>query len=208
MEQSTTFAKRLKDARIKAGMTQSDLAEKSGVTSASISAYESADGTKGKNPSLENARSIAESLGVSLDWLCGLSNENQCRENALQSTITLRDLLRYLVPLMECGICSVENVQTMLDEYNPYTEAMEKVNFESTKIEFTNYHIHSVLIGISKLIELKNSKLLPEATYRISADGIMERSKYIFMDLKSGNVSNATVFLDIPTDDSDDIFKL
>ena len=68
--------------------------------------------------------------------------------------------------------------------------------------------LRSVLIGISKLIELKNSKLLPEATYRISADGIMERSKYIFMDLKSGNVSNATVFLDIPTDDSDDIFKL
>ena len=99
MEQRTLFAKRLKDARIKAGLTQGELSKKAGMTAASVSAYESSDGTKGKNPSLENAKSLAEALGVSLDWLCGMSEKPQDCENFIQDTMSLRDLLRCLVPL-------------------------------------------------------------------------------------------------------------
>ena len=72
MSESTLFAQRLKQARTDKKMKQSELSEISGVSIATISAYESADGTKGKNPSLENARSLAKALGISLDWLCGM----------------------------------------------------------------------------------------------------------------------------------------
>lgn len=72
MAQLTIFAKRLKEARSQAGLKQRDLAGKASITTASISAYESSDGTKGKNPTLENAKALAEALNVSLDWLCDL----------------------------------------------------------------------------------------------------------------------------------------
>lgn len=72
---SDIFAERLRQTRQKNGLTQEELAKKSGVSKSTISLYENPDGEKGKNPSLDNAMRIAESLGVSLDWLCGLSDQ-------------------------------------------------------------------------------------------------------------------------------------
>lgn len=65
-----TFAKRLREARQKAGLTQAELAKKADTTAATVSSYEST-GTI-KKASLDLAISFAEALGVSLDWLCGL----------------------------------------------------------------------------------------------------------------------------------------
>lgn len=70
---NTVFAERLREARTAAKLTQADLSKKAGVTAATISAYESADGSKGKNPSLDNALKLAAALNVSLDWLCGFT---------------------------------------------------------------------------------------------------------------------------------------
>lgn len=67
------FAQRLRLARNLCGMTQKELAEKIGTTSAAISAYESVDDSKRNTPTLENLIAIARVLGVSLDYLCGLS---------------------------------------------------------------------------------------------------------------------------------------
>lgn len=210
LEQITIFARRLREARIKAGLKQSDLAEKTGITAASISAYESSDGAKGKNPSLENAKKIASVLNVSLDWMCGITNENIRLESSNRDTTTLRNFLSYLVPLIECGVCTVEKVQTEIADYNPYTECVEGIVHESVKIEFDNYDIQSVITGIGKLVELRNSKLLPNEAYRISADGIMERSKYIHIDLNSGRVNCVTEFLDsqYSFDQTEEPFKL
>lgn len=69
----SVFAQNLKEAREKAGLKQNELAEKVGITPTTISAYE-----KSKiKPSLENAAAIAEELKVSLDWLCGISADEQ-----------------------------------------------------------------------------------------------------------------------------------
>lgn len=64
------FSKRLKEAREAKGLNQKVLAERVGVTPASLSAYEK----DGKNPSLNVAAELARECGVSLDWLCGLSD--------------------------------------------------------------------------------------------------------------------------------------
>lgn len=66
------FSERLKQARIDAGMTQAELAKESGLSCASISAYEKG----GKTPSVSIAAAIARVLRVSLDWLVGL-DDNQ-----------------------------------------------------------------------------------------------------------------------------------
>lgn len=64
------FSDRLKTRRTEKGLSQADLAKAVGVSAATISSYETPNGTK--IPALDKAEAIAEALGVSLDWLCGL----------------------------------------------------------------------------------------------------------------------------------------
>lgn len=56
----------IKALRTEAGLSQRDLAGMIGVTAASLSAYERGTQT----PSIEVVASIAETLGVRIDWLC------------------------------------------------------------------------------------------------------------------------------------------
>ena len=106
---NTIFAKRLKEARTAAGLTQGELSKTAGVTAATISAYESADGTKGKNPSLDNALKLAQALHISLDWLCGSVVTNE------QFRIT--DFLKMFVKLSQHCRISIDNVD-FADESN------------------------------------------------------------------------------------------
>lgn len=85
------FSERLKEARLTAKLKQTELAKISGVTAATISAYECADGKKGKNPSLDNALKLAQALNVSLDWLCGTSVSNE--------RVQISDLFKMLVKI-------------------------------------------------------------------------------------------------------------
>ena len=90
------FSERLKEARLTAKLKQTELAKLSGVTAATISAYERADDGKGKNPSLENALKLAQALNVSLDWLCGTTVSNE--------RVQVSDFLKMLVKLDKGGI--------------------------------------------------------------------------------------------------------
>lgn len=69
MNNANTFARNLKAAREKAGLSQAALAKEAGVALQSISAYEST--LNHKSPSINNAVKLANALNVSLDWLCG-----------------------------------------------------------------------------------------------------------------------------------------
>lgn len=70
-----TFAKRMKTARLQHDIKQKDLAERIGVRSATVSAYENENESKCETPSLENAFGFAKELNVSLDCLCRLDAE-------------------------------------------------------------------------------------------------------------------------------------
>lgn len=61
------FAKKLKIAIAERGMTQGELAEKSGVTEASISRYVNG----GRTPNLGKVKMLAECLNVSVSYLLG-----------------------------------------------------------------------------------------------------------------------------------------
>ena len=67
------FENNLKAARKKLALTQKELAELSNLSQGNISDMES-----GKRlPDLQNACNLAMALGVSLDWLCGISKSYQ-----------------------------------------------------------------------------------------------------------------------------------
>ena len=67
------FGKKLKMARIRAGLTQEELAEKVGISRGSIARYELGE----MEPKLENLISLSEILDISTDYLLGLSRINQ-----------------------------------------------------------------------------------------------------------------------------------
>ena len=94
MTELTMFAKRLKEIREKRGLKQVELARILNVSPQTVSAYEKAEiATKaGKNPTLESAIDIAKRLGVSLDWLCGIENQESIRNNKTYGD-ALRDLI-------------------------------------------------------------------------------------------------------------------
>lgn len=63
----TIFTERLKELRLKKGLTQQQIADEIGVNRGSYSNWE-----KGKRePSFENLIKLADLLEVSLDWLFG-----------------------------------------------------------------------------------------------------------------------------------------
>ena len=64
------FVARAKTARDKKGITIKELAERCGVSASAMNRYLSMAGV----PTLDVAATMAQVLGVSLDWLCGLSN--------------------------------------------------------------------------------------------------------------------------------------
>lgn len=66
-----TFAKRLKEARSNAGLTQNELANLTNISTIMVSAYENPNAKSGKNPTLSNVFLLASALDVSIDWLCG-----------------------------------------------------------------------------------------------------------------------------------------
>lgn len=90
MNVSEIFSKKLKQCRSDKNLTQRQVAEMSGLTPATISAYE-----KGvKNPSFESAVLLANTLDVSLDWLCG-------KESVLSEPQTYADVIDSLTVLLK-----------------------------------------------------------------------------------------------------------
>lgn len=67
------FSERLKELRTSLGMTQSKFSQKIGITASALSSYEK----NLKKPSLSVAIKIAENFDISLDWLCGLSEDQK-----------------------------------------------------------------------------------------------------------------------------------
>lgn len=73
------FSERLKELRISLGLTQAQFVEELGITASALSAYEK----NLKNPSISVAKRIAEKYSVSIDWLCGLSDNKTLSDDMI-----------------------------------------------------------------------------------------------------------------------------
>lgn len=65
------FNENLKEARLRSGISQKDLAENIGVAKSTYSLYESGK----REPNVDTIKKIASSLNVSADTLLGIDNE-------------------------------------------------------------------------------------------------------------------------------------
>lgn len=87
------FAKRLKKARLQAGLTGPQLAAKVGLERSAVPQYE----TGRAYPSLTVVQKMAQVLAVSLDWLCFDDYEavERMQDNELRSYMLRADRLAY-----------------------------------------------------------------------------------------------------------------
>ena len=88
---SNIISIRIKELRTSLKLTQKDFASSLNISTVSVSSYE----TGAKNPSLEIVISIAQKYNVSLDWLCGLS-ENKSLEKELSTYTDLAKEILFL----------------------------------------------------------------------------------------------------------------
>lgn len=70
-ESSDVFSARLRAAREKRGLTQSELAKRAGLQMSAISHFE----TGTRKPSFDNLRRVADALDVTTDYLLGRTEE-------------------------------------------------------------------------------------------------------------------------------------
>ncbi len=93
-DRSTLFRQRLAEAMALRGITQSALARMAGVDRSTISAL-LATGTRLPNAQL--AADCAQSLGVSADWLLGLSGRPEPLADLLATSLTMPEAPRALI---------------------------------------------------------------------------------------------------------------
>lgn len=166
----TTFAQRMKHAREKKGLKQNELAKAVGVTPTTISAYEKSDTEgNGKKPTLENAQAIAENLGVSLDWLCGMADTSGGGYTNLTAETYFKSLVNILV------------------------ETSCKPN--ENGINFDNGVIKHFIKKISDLVNVYHAGSIPKDLFNVCVDKIIkDYSDYgIYYDcfLSSGEYDSA-----------------
>jgi len=125
MENKEIFATRLKKIRERLGITQLSFAKMVNSTAATISAYENAT----KNPSLENVINIAKKCEVSIDWLCGLS-DNEHIDN--ESVWSYADIIKFCYSNAE----HIKNPAKAIGEITlSFMQTMEKFSKESEHME-------------------------------------------------------------------------
>lgn len=105
------FKDHLRRAREARGMSQLDLATKTGLQSAAISHFE----TGQRSPSFENLRKLADALTVSIDYLLSRINEEQ-HGQGLAAAPRAQKLFRNAEKLSDEGFSQLELMAEMLKE--------------------------------------------------------------------------------------------
>lgn len=147
----TIFARRMKKAREDKGMKQNELAKAVGVTPTTISAYEKSDDEgNGKKPTLENAKSIAEALGVSIDWLCGMTES----KSSSYTDFTATDYFKSLITVL-------------METSSNYNETLQD------GIALTNPDIIAFSKKISDLIKVYRAGSIPDDLFDVCVDKII-----------------------------------
>lgn len=167
-----TYFERLKNARLAKGLSQRKLAEMVHVAPASLNAYEKGD----KKPTVDVAYRMAQTLGVSLDWLF---DEDMTQEQSNLAARSQGDIARAIHILCTSGLHSGVHIEAIPVEWEqtdgPDDEPVwvcadisdfpeEDVGVYVTpngyrgEITVMNKNLSTFIGGYQKLLELYKSK--------------------------------------------------
>lgn len=101
---NSIFSERLKSSRKDNGLSQKDLAIKTGVSQVVISSYE----TNNSEPKICHLSKLAEVLNVSCDYLLGITLEHDKNDNS-----ELKENIRILISRLEMMYREFQNILDM-----------------------------------------------------------------------------------------------
>ena len=148
------FGLRLKELRANLKLTQREMAEKVGITPATLSAYE--NGTN--QPSFSACYQIATSLDVSLDWLCGIKNSS--KSNVYSD---LSEAFEHMVKLFQMFL--VSNVER--DDYPR----------DQCRVTLQDSLVSDFLLSWYKVEELFQQRIIDATIYKSWLSGELEKYK-------------------------------
>lgn len=111
MDNKNIFAERMKEARLKADLSQAELSRRTKISAATLSTYESTENPK--NPPIDKAIAIAQELNVSLDWMCGLSSEHTAEDT--HNELTVEKVINAIITLSKLSDC---NINTYFSDFD------------------------------------------------------------------------------------------
>lgn len=170
MGDQDVFSLRLREARERKELTQKQLAELAKVTAASISAYEKINSAK--SPSIDIAIQLAKALGVSLDWLVGISDRRsiECGSGAGRSPLT--EYLSAIVSLADLG-GTVEIVEE--EGRIPTSEGMYWGTIPIARITFEQERIVEFCNGLRKMLAVCNDGTIDRRSFNDWLKGFLTR---------------------------------
>lgn len=182
--------KRIKEAREKAGLKQTELATKTSVKAASISSYE-----KGNSlPSLNVAVEIANSCNVSVDWLCGTEHHNDSGKS------NLSDLIEVLIDLGKYNIFSIEYHQKGRAFLDNNLERYARLSFlERSHTTTTEDNKHTYTAPYENNCDFFSFFKDWEKMYNLLTDGAIDTEVYqLWVEKTIKKYKNSPLPIDIP----------
>lgn len=161
MNDFMVLGKKIRQLRHDIGMTQKEFATFVGCTAATLSAYE--NGTK--SPALIVVKNIAESCKVSLDWLCGLDEDN----SIMKDCKTYKDLAEILVKLHDIfpfEICKESGIGAGVNYPHSVYE-----------LQYKDYILQDFLMSWSVMLKLLKTKSIDTHLYKLWLADKMEQLK-------------------------------
>ncbi len=126
MSEKTLFPERMREARLKSGLSQAELSRRTNISPATLSTYESVENPK--NPPIDKAIAIAKALNVSLDWLCG----QETKDETMSDELTVESVLNAIITLSKLRDCEIQvHYENDFGEYTtrPYiTISIDNIN--------------------------------------------------------------------------------
>lgn len=159
------FAERMKEARNKAGFSQAELSRRTKISAATLSTYES--NKEPKNPPIDKATSIAQELNVSLDWLCGLTND---MDNNINNEITFKNVMESIMLLVSLNQVTISIQEINRGRYKPECGKVPIIVMDSQILkDFTReYQKVSELIKMADFDDYLNEELKKILTSKFS----------------------------------------
>ena len=144
------FGERIKRIRENKKLTQREFAQMVGVTAATVNSWEKS----GKFPSVDMAAKIADTFGVSLDWLCG-------RERPRKIT-NIGELMSTINEIVQ-AFSQHPHGQFAL-QMSSYTSKDGKMEYGG-RIDFVAPEYFIIFTDWCRLLELYNSGVVIESVY-------------------------------------------
>ena len=140
----SVFAERLRNLRNELGISQTEFVDGIGITASSLSAYEK----NSKIPSIGVVKKIAEKYNVSIDWLCGLSEDKQINQE-IKTYSDLFKVIRKINNVSE-NFCRFENEMQDMDG-DGLVDVCSRIIFDDIKV-------FEILNDWSKMLYLYSTK--------------------------------------------------